>query len=216
MQDPELQAATASEPLTLEEEYAMQRSWREEGDKLTFIVCLPAAEGEVVEAGVHDGEDRMVGDVNVFLSRGEVEDDEEEEDEEVQGEGEGEVHRQDSKKDEAAIMGEIELMIALPHLQGQGYGRAALLTFMTYIFTHWDAIAAEFAGLSTTPLAYLRARIHEGNVRSIGLFESVGFKREGKRNWFGEVELRWKGNVEGLRWYRGWEEGREVRYEGGE
>ncbi|OAP54904.1 hypothetical protein AYL99_10604 [Fonsecaea erecta] len=37
----EIQEATASEPLTLEEEYAMQRSWRDDGDKLTFIVCRP-------------------------------------------------------------------------------------------------------------------------------------------------------------------------------
>jgi hypothetical protein len=38
MADPALQAATASEPLTLEEEYAMQRTWLEDEDKCTFIV----------------------------------------------------------------------------------------------------------------------------------------------------------------------------------
>ena len=32
---------TASEPLTLEEEHSNQVSWRESGDKLTFIICLP-------------------------------------------------------------------------------------------------------------------------------------------------------------------------------
>merc|ERR1712093_645230 len=41
MKDEQIQAETASEPLTLEEEYAMQRSWRTDADKLTFIACLP-------------------------------------------------------------------------------------------------------------------------------------------------------------------------------
>lgn len=32
MKSPELQQLTASEPLTLEQEYDMQRSWREDND----------------------------------------------------------------------------------------------------------------------------------------------------------------------------------------
>jgi RimJ/RimL family protein N-acetyltransferase len=38
MSDPELLKATASEPLTLEQEFEMQKTWREDPDKLTFIV----------------------------------------------------------------------------------------------------------------------------------------------------------------------------------
>lgn len=58
MKNPDIQAATASEPLTLEQEFRMQESWRQDNDKLTFIVNL---------SGLH-GDDAMVGDVNMFLS----------------------------------------------------------------------------------------------------------------------------------------------------
>ncbi len=78
-----IQEATASEPLTLEEEHAMQQSWRSDGDKLTFIVCQPLdfREGEqheglqghavnatVDKAGLQREIDAMIGDVNLFIS----------------------------------------------------------------------------------------------------------------------------------------------------
>lgn len=62
MSDEELRHLTASEPLTLDEEYQMQKSWREDNDKLTFIV-LDA------EAYSRDQDEiaAMVGDTNLFL-----------------------------------------------------------------------------------------------------------------------------------------------------
>ena len=42
MQDPELQEQTASEPLTLEEEYDMQRKWAEDEDS-TYCVAFQTA-----------------------------------------------------------------------------------------------------------------------------------------------------------------------------
>ncbi|CAN0174172.1 unnamed protein product, partial [Laminaria digitata] len=38
MQDPWIREMTASEPLSLDEEYAMQLSWKEDDKKCTFIV----------------------------------------------------------------------------------------------------------------------------------------------------------------------------------
>ncbi|XP_042371295.1 N-acetyltransferase 9-like, partial [Plectropomus leopardus] len=64
MKSPELQQLTASEPLTLDQEYDMQKSWREDDDKCTFIILDKQrwADSSVEE------EQCMVGDVNMFLT----------------------------------------------------------------------------------------------------------------------------------------------------
>ncbi|KAF6718137.1 N-acetyltransferase 9 [Oryzias melastigma] len=64
MKSPELQQLTASEPLTLEQEYDMQRSWREDHDKCTFIIL---DKQQWADPRV-DEETCMVGDVNIFLT----------------------------------------------------------------------------------------------------------------------------------------------------
>ncbi|XP_038592023.1 N-acetyltransferase 9 isoform X1 [Micropterus salmoides] len=64
MKSPELQQLTASEPLTLEQEYDMQRSWREDHDKCTFIIL---DKQQWADTSVEE-EQCMVGDVNIFLT----------------------------------------------------------------------------------------------------------------------------------------------------
>ncbi|KAI9026155.1 GNAT domain-containing protein, partial [Hyaloraphidium curvatum] len=79
MKNPHLQLTTASEPLTLEEEYAMCDSWREDEDKCTFILL----DLDVLRTSGGPEDDFEVssacGDVNLYLNdahdrtRGEIE-----------------------------------------------------------------------------------------------------------------------------------------------
>ena len=177
MKDPEIQVATASEPLSLEQEYSMQKSWRQDVDKLTFIICQPIADlingTKTINAGVQDADKAMIGDVNMFVT---TEDDDE---------GGG-----------LRLIGELELMVAETLHQGQGLGKSALLTFLRYIAEHQDDIVDEFLSTDThicndRQLSYVCAKIGEQNHRSISLFESLGFtKTSTKPTYFGEFELR--------------------------
>jgi RimJ/RimL family protein N-acetyltransferase len=204
MQDPDLQSATASEPLSVDEEYAMQRSWRTDRDKLTFIVCLPTSTTKglpALGAGDLDADDRMIGDINLFLF----------EDNEASP-------TTDSPEISSNVIGEIELMIARKDLHRQGYGRAALLTFMHYVLLNWNQIAAEYSSkaddsASLPALAYLRVKIHQSNQRSIALFERVGFEMVGDApNYFGEVELRWQGELTSLCGFPWYEQSEQLQY----
>ncbi|KAL3450105.1 GNAT domain-containing protein [Aspergillus insuetus] len=191
MKDEEIQEATASEPLSLEEEYAMQQSWRADADKLTFIVCLPVQdatnsndkESEILSDQA-DSPARMIGDINLFLR---IDDGEE-------------------GTSAPQIIGEIELMIAEKKNQRRGFGKGTLLAFLRYVVEREREVVGEFVRRDEgargvlgdgegdgegVKFNALSVKIGQKNERSLALFEGVGFVKVGEEpNYFGEWELR--------------------------
>ncbi|KXJ93294.1 GNAT domain-domain-containing protein [Microdochium bolleyi] len=217
MADPAIQEATASEPLTLEEEYENQVSWRTSGDKLTFILCLTenknepssspsssrlmgTAQAGVVRAGQADAPERMIGDINLFLTPW---DEVDTSDDDGGGGATGDVSH---------VNGEIDIMIASPAHRRLGLGSEAVTALLRYIAQHAREILAEYAaftaGTSSSTskgqhqeqeqeqqeqqqyiLKDLVAKINASNEGSIALFKRLGFRQRGEVNYFGEVQL---------------------------
>ena len=111
MKDPALLEATGSEPLSLEEETEMQKSWRDDTDKCIFIVL--AREKCSFDDGdfIANNRSAMVGDVNLFLTNEEVDEDQE-----------SSLYQQ----------AEIDIMIAEQEFRGKGLGREACLLMMNF------------------------------------------------------------------------------------
>ncbi|KPM38804.1 putative methionine--tRNA ligase, mitochondrial [Neonectria ditissima] len=191
MQDPHIQEATASEPMTLDEEFENQQSWRTSSDKLTFIICAPASDEAVVKAGVADADGRMRGDINFFLY----------------------PHDDDDDDDDGWCTGEVDVMIASTTDRGRGVGQAAVCALLVYLRAHVDEVMGEYAAGSK--LKSLMVKIKEGNAGSRALFQKLGFVQKGEVNYFGEVVLviLWE-DVVATEWWEGAEQDyREVRYE---
>jgi RimJ/RimL family protein N-acetyltransferase len=170
----------------------MQRSWRTDPDKLTFIACLPTdapvsnPKRPNVVGRKDDAPKSMLGDINLFLTP--------------------------ADEDPKGCIGELELMIAPTEARRRGYGRAALLAFLMYMQKNLDAILQEYstsleqasqksdaeAETSTSKMCLLQLRVKIGskNEKSINLFTSVGFVKVGEgENYFGEVELVFEGSL---------------------
>ncbi|KAJ4389197.1 hypothetical protein N0V93_006660 [Gnomoniopsis smithogilvyi] len=179
MKDPAIQEATASEPLSLEEEYENQESWRASHDKLTFILCQPTTTANVVDdqsvdAGKVDAPGQMIGDINFFL-----------------------YPSDDDDAPDGTCVGEVDIMIAGQGDRGKGLGKAAVSTFLHYIWKNRDEILREYqageTGLTKTDgglrLEVLMAKIKSDNKGSIALFKGLGFEQDGDVNYFGEIKM---------------------------
>ncbi|PIA18148.1 n-acetyltransferase 9-like protein [Coemansia reversa NRRL 1564] len=102
MRSPFLQEMTGSEPLSIDEEYAMQQSWRKDDDKCTFIVLAKEPLDSSESSDIYDNS-RMIGDVNFYLNNTE-------------------------NQHEA----ELEVMIAEQKSTGKGIGTEVLKLMMEY------------------------------------------------------------------------------------
>ncbi|TDZ40001.1 putative methionine--tRNA ligase [Colletotrichum spinosum] len=170
MSDPDIQEATASEPLSLEEEYENQQSWRTSHDKLTFILCQPVSSDVAIKAGEVDAPERMIGDINFFV-----------------------YPHDDDEEGEGAYVGEVDVMVAEKASRGKGVGYAAVTSLLAYVHRNQEKILEEYVegeGKSgKAELKGLMVKIKEGNAASIALFKRVGFAQKGEVNYFGEVTM---------------------------
>lgn len=118
----------------------------------------------------------MIGDINFFL-----------------------YPSDDDDAPDGDCVGEVDIMIAGQGDRGKGLGKAAVLTFLHYIWTNRDGILGEYqAGETSLPkggggeslrLKVLMAKIKADNVGSIALFKGLGFEQEGDVNYFGEIKM---------------------------
>ncbi|KAI8829353.1 N-acetyltransferase 9-like protein [Chytriomyces cf. hyalinus JEL632] len=107
MTDPFLLEMTASEPLSLKEEYEMQQSWAIDESKMTFIILSKLLQSDNNKSPPPQEQQllgRMVGDVNLYFTDFE----------------------------DAMGRPEIEVMIAEPSVRRKGLGLEALQLIMQY------------------------------------------------------------------------------------
>ncbi|CBQ67529.1 related to N-acetyltransferase [Sporisorium reilianum SRZ2] len=202
MKDPLIQEQTASEPLSLEQEFEMQQSWAVDEDKLTFIILArpeehrqDGTEGAASEMDAHGivSECKMVGDVNIFFNV-QHEDDEDEA---------GTV-KQESEDPGSVFDAECEIMIAEHSHRRKGVAREALQMMFAFVTAQPTPTgnATSNASLAARPTdaphctlpippEWLTCKISLTNTPSINLFESLGFTRQSVSEVWQEVEMRY-------------------------
>ncbi|KAK1269340.1 hypothetical protein QJS04_geneDACA005250 [Acorus gramineus] len=153
MEDPSLLEATASEPLTLEEEYQMHLSWTLDPNKQTFIVL----DKDMIRGGFVEGEPRveaMAGDVNIYMN----------------------------DPDDLRVA-EIEIMIAEQKSRGKGLGKEAVLMMMAFAIKKFDIqrFRAKI-GESNVASLNLFQKLGFEEVSRSGIFKEVTLELEVKLN----------------------------------
>ncbi|BES87632.1 N-acetyltransferase 9 (GCN5-related [Nesidiocoris tenuis] len=102
MENELLREQTASERLSLDEEYAMQQTWLHDENKCTFIAL---DKGKMLET--NDEIESMIGDANLYL-------------------------RIDEDQDAPILIGEVGLMVADNAFRGKGLGKEIALCLIRY------------------------------------------------------------------------------------
>ena len=203
MQDPFLLEMTGSEPLTMEEEIQMQKEWRDDEKKCTFIILARDllnhdevdGNGEKIEIPLVPSErfenDRkeksfpklieqtlhaMIGDINLFLS----EEDDYNSDDEQNFQQQQMLQTNKEKVTAELTQAELDIMIAVESHRHKNLGTELALMMMYY-------------GASALLLRRFYVKIKDTNHSSIKLFkEKLGFVECAYAECFGEYEFELK------------------------
>ncbi len=184
MKSNELLQLTASEPLSLDEEYEMQKNWTIDSDKCTFIVIdkqLMLSDYDILNEddlqlknsyidnngiSLEQSVKYMCGDVNAFLTM------EEEEEEEKNGTSTKQV-----------VVAEMEVMIAEIKSRRKGIAQEAVILLMNYIQRELN-------------VQKFQVKISKENESSLKLFkEKIGFEYYKYNECFGEYHLIYPTNL---------------------
>ncbi|WVO13549.1 hypothetical protein L204_101170 [Cryptococcus depauperatus] len=173
MRSPELLELTASEPLSLEEEYEMQRKWHQDEDKLTFILLVRPLSTTTILSPSQLKQCRMMGDVNLFLP--------------------------DGKNGE----GECEIMIASPQDRRKGFAVEALSLFLRYLTTTLPLPPSQLIariGSTNLPSVQLFRKLGFGIVKHVRVFNEVELRWgvEDAKSLENELELQ---DVTPIKWW---------------
>jgi Acetyltransferase (GNAT) domain len=199
MQNEQLLEATGSEPLTLQQEYEMQESWRCDENKCTFIVLArQLLSTKIPNDDIDDDENdndnvsfvinnvqAMAGDVNLFLSQQE-DDDEATDDENHLKSNNGKGESQPSR-----IQAELDIMIAEPSCRKMGIGRQAVGLMMLFGIRHLN-ITRFFCKINQDNVASLSLFGGEKTTTGTSSSSSLGFVQCGYAECFGQYEYELK------------------------
>ncbi|KDR73176.1 hypothetical protein GALMADRAFT_251761 [Galerina marginata CBS 339.88] len=215
MLDEELRSLTASEPLSLEEEYEMQEKWQLDEDKLTFIILsrqskdgttaeLPEPPTKLLPTDDLIAGLPMVGDVNIFL-HGVPPHLHQQKGSSAVSDVSASVGQQE-ESDEDDFHAEVEIMIAESSFRRKGLAIEALQLMLGYATGQPPALFSTVLPGSRSPATArsiqdsrlkippecLITRISDTNFPSIRLFEKLGFEITKRVEVFQEVEMRFK------------------------
>lgn len=207
MQDPDLLDATASEPLTMEQEIEMQQEWRDDDKKCTFIILArdllqsyESSDGSDCDVDIpgvpsndkcnNNNQDTqypklveqtlhlMIGDINLFLSEEELEEDWDDSINDC-------IKCQDDTQTNnckalSLSQAELDIMIAKKSHRHKGLGTELALTMMHY-------------GASMLGIRRFFVKIKSTNTSSLKLFrDKLDFVQCAYAECFGEYELECK------------------------
>ncbi|ORX41305.1 GNAT domain-domain-containing protein [Kockovaella imperatae] len=179
MKSPELLELTASEPLSLEEEYEMQRKWHMDEDSTPSVIQQGSSSPKIILEPSELRQCSMVGDVNLFLPDGLG----------------GDV--------------ECEIMIATKEDRRKGYAREALTLFLSYAISTLKIQPHQLIariGMDNEPSIRLFESMGFGIEKRVEVFREVGLRWGHKPSQEGEEtqsevsdeKADWLADLEGM------------------